>query len=190
MRFCAFVISVRRIKRPPLKKIFFWMMQLLVVLYCLIGICRPVYRSLDNLHEKSIIIDQIYLKDSYDTKSSRMKLEIISGGISYYVWYPQDEYRNFSYDIKNDLLSGRVSAVKVKVISKQSVRDYLLNQKRIVQIWSRSKVYYDLKTAMIALRNDRMGLWVLFIFSFLFWLCYTLFYLVVNNILIIKKQKR
>lgn len=181
-------INCNRIKQIPKGAVGFWIVLAFVVLYCTIQLCHPMYQTLDDLQNREINIDQVNLLDSHDTKGSRLKLEIVSGKTTYYVWYPQSKYIDYSHDVENDLLTRKISSVKVKIANTQSMRDSLFNQKRVVDIRSDSAVYYDLNTEMIRMQHHHRSLWILCIFTFLFLLCYTMFISFIYRVLVFKKK--
>lgn len=183
----SFKVSVKRIKQLPKVTIWGWIMLVGILLFLLIRLFFSAHPTFDDLQNYEIEIDSAYLRDSHDTKGSRMKLEIVSGSTTYYAWYPQSNYINFADDIENDLLSGKVTSVEVKIANTQSVRDRLLNQKRVVDIRSSSTVYYDLDSEMTSLQHHYLSLWLAFIVIFVFWLFYTLFACVIYRVLILKR---
>lgn len=174
MKCYSLKIIPKRIKQIPRITIVFGVMLAFIVIYCIVILCHPGYQRLDDLQDCEITIDRVNLRDSHDTKGSRMKLEIVSEKTTYYVWYPQSKYLDYVSNVEKDLLSGNVISVKIKIANKQSIRDYLFNQKRVVDIRSGSAVYYDLDTEMIRIQYHRKALWILFFFMTIVLLCYTI----------------
>lgn len=166
-------ITFKRIKQVPKKVIVLWIILGLICLYCVIQLFFPAHRSLDDLQDCQIDIDEVYLLDSHDTKGSRMKLEIVSGDTTYYLWYPQTKYIDFASDVEHDLLTGKVTLVEAKISNTHSFRDRMLNQKRVVDLRSSSAVYYDLDTELTSLQQQYRSLWLLFLFMVLLWLSCT-----------------
>ena len=181
-------IIPKRIKQIPKITVGYWIMLAFIFLYCVVQLCIPKYQTLDDLQDCEINIDQVNLRDSHDTKGSRVKLEIVSEKATYYVWYPQSKYIDYAHNVENDLLTGNVTSVKVKIANAQSIRDNLFNQKRVVDIRSSSAVYYDLNTEMIRIQHHRRSLWMLFIFIFIFLLCYTIFIPLIYRVIIFEKK--
>lgn len=178
----------KRIKQMPKITVGVWIMLAFMFLYCMTQLYLSMYHTLDNLQDCEIYIDRANLRDSHDTKGSRMKLEIVSEKTTYYVWYPQSKYIDYAHDVENDLLTGNVNSVKVKIVNPQSLRDSLFNQKRVVDIRSSSAIYYDLKTEIISMQHHHRTLGILSIFIFMFLLCYTIFISLIYRVLIFEKK--
>ena len=159
----------KRIKNIPKTILILWIVSVILFLYSIVELVLPKYRTLDNLQEIEIKIDEVYLWDSYNLRGSRMKLVIVSEGVTYYLWYPKSHYQDFSGEIERDLLSGDMSSVTVKVVDSPSLWDRLFNEKRMVDVRSDSATYYDLDTEKIAIEQNRISAWTLFLVM-LIWL--------------------
>lgn len=184
---CHFVW--KRVRRVPKRVWIPWLISTILIVYCVIKLCLPVYGSLDELREINIHIDKIYLRDSHDTKGSRMKLVITEGKCNYYLWYPAANYKDFSLQLEQDLLSGKISEVTALVVSNQSLRETLSNSFRIVDLRSDRSVYYDLDTEKQSLRNNRLSLWIAFTVLSLGWVVWTYIELLAYNIISYKKKQ-
>lgn len=182
-------VNLKRVKNIPKATVCVWMLLGLACLYCIIQLFLPTYRTLEKMKECEISIDKIHLIDSHDTKGSRMKLEIISENTTYYVWYPQSKYREFAYEIENELLSGDVTSVTAKVVSTKSIQDYLLNQIRIVDLRSNTSVYYCLNTEKDQLLKNKCSLGLVFLLLFVFWTLATLLFSLSYGVLNFQKRK-
>ena len=181
-------IIQKRIKQMPKITVGIWIMFACIFLYCITQLCLSMYQTLDDLQDCEIYIDRVNLRDSHDTKGSRMKLELVSEKTTYYVWYPQSKYIDYAHEVENDLLSGNINLVKIKIANTQSIRDSLFNQKRVVDIRSGSAIYYDLNTEMISMQHHHRTLLLLSIFVFMFLLCYTIFISLIYRVLIFEKK--
>jgi len=127
-------IAWKRFGEIPWKTYAIIILTGLLTIYSLIQLFLPYDRILDNLKEYEIHIDKVYLWDSHDKKGSRMKLIIVDGTQTFYLWYPSTEYRYYSDEIKSELLSGKVTTVTAKVADTQNVFDCIRTQKRIVEL--------------------------------------------------------
>ena len=181
-------IIQKRLKQMPKITVGIWIMFACIFLYCITQLCLSMYQTLDDLQDCEIYIDLVNLRDSHDSKGSRMKLELVSEKTTYYVWYPQSKYIDYAHNVENDLLTGNVNVVKVKIANTQSIRDSLFNQKRVVDIRSGSAIYYDLNTEMISMQHHHRTLLLLSIFVFMFLLCYTIFISLIYRVLIFEKK--
>ena len=186
MKCYSFRVNPKQIRKIPKYIFVFAVILVFIVIYCIVLLFHPEYQRLNDLQDCEINIDQVNLRDSHDTKGSRMKLEIVSEKTTYYVWYPQSIYLDYASNVETDLLTGNVISVKIKIANKQSIRDYLFNQKRVVDIRSGSAVYYDLDTEMIKMQSHRKSLWILFIFMTIVLLCYTISIPLVYGVIKIK----
>ena len=189
MKCYSVMIVPKRIKQIPKIAIVLWIMFAFMFLYCITQLCLSKYQTLDDLQDCEIYIDRVNLRDSHDTKGSRMRLEIVSGKTTYYVWYPQSKYLDYAYNVEKDLLSGNVNLVKVKIANTQSIRDNLFNQKRVVDIRSGDAIYYDLDTEIIRMQHHHRNLWILFFFTFMFLLCHTIFISLIFSVITFKNKK-
>lgn len=189
MKHFTIKIIRKRLKQIPRKAFFIWIMLALIFFCCIIKLCLPVYYTLDNLQDCEINVDKVILRDSFDTKGSRKKLEIVSQNTTFYVWYPQTKYYDFAHNVENDLLTGNVTSLKVKIVKAQSIRDHLFNKKRVVDIRSNSAVYYDLSVETSKIQHQRLFLWILFIFVFIFWLFYTVIIMLIYGAITFKREK-
>lgn len=88
--------QLQKIRQIPKRAVAVWIILGLCFIYCLIQIFLPPLRVLDDVHELEFFVDNIYLRDSHDTKGRRMKLELVSDGVTFYLWYPQSSYAKFS----------------------------------------------------------------------------------------------
>lgn len=182
-------IMYKRIKKVPPKIICIWILLTFLLIYCIFQLCFPMNQAFEDFQECEITIDHVNLWDSHGTKGSRMKLEIVSEQTTYYVWYPKTKYAKFADAVEKDLLSRNVTMVKVRIAANQSMRDYIFNQKRVVDIRSSSAVYYDPDTEMISIRQQRISLWVLFLIVLVLWLCFAIFVSLIYRIFILEKKQ-
>ncbi len=178
----------KRRKRIPKVTACIWLLLGLFSLYCMILLFSSSIQSLDDLQELKIHIDSLHLFDSYDTKGSRIKLTIIDGDNLFYVWYPQSSYMNYAYKVETELLTGETTSVTAKVVRSQTIRDKLLNQRRIIDLRNGDSVYYDLDAERLSLSKNYISCWILFLFSCFFWMFSTLFIAVVYRIVIFQKK--
>ena len=183
-------IDHRKLKRIPKYAFCLW---LLLVVSCLFWI-QQMYDThnmlKDSHYECELIIEDVSLCDSYDTKGTRMKLTIFANGITYYIWYPQTEYKQFADGIKNDLLSGDITSVNAIVSNTQTIRDKIFDQRRIIDLRSDSAVYYDFELECDSLQKNFSWSCVLSVFSILILLSYTLCISLLYGVLYYKKHKR
>ena len=142
---CCISFNLKKWPKIPKRTKAFWFCLSVACIYCILQLFFPYNRELEKTHDYSLIIDEVRLRDS-SSKGTRMNLRIVSEGKVFYVWYPQKEYLNYSENIFQDLLTGNVVLVSVKVSDKQSVRDIILNQQRIVELRNDDTVYYSLET--------------------------------------------
>ena len=186
----SFSVKIIRKRLKKISKVAFciWITLALIFLYCIINLCFFVDYTLDDLQECEIKVDKVNLIDSHDTKGRRMKLEIVSQNTTYYVWYPQSKYGDFAQSVENDLLTGNVASIKVKIVKDQSIRDRLFNQKRVVDIRSSSTIYYDLIVEKNAIQNSRLSLWILSIFFLIVWLFYTIIISLIHGVIYFERK--
>lgn len=117
-----------------------------------------------------------------------MKLEIVSENQTFYLWYPQNSYIDYKYEVETELLTGKVTSVTAKVIGTQTIRDNLLNRIRVVDLRKDTSVYYDLATEKANLRQNYNSLWILFFLIFVLWLFSTIFISIVYKIITFQKK--
>jgi len=178
-------INYRKIKKISKKAISFWIFCGFIFAYFIIQSFLPPYRMLNDLQSIEIHTEEIFIWDSHDIKGTRMKLNIISEGITYYVWYPK--YKDFKNAVENDLLSGNVRTVNALVVKNQSIRDRLLNQKQIVDLRSETNVYYDITMEKNQLKQDYIAGIFCAIFFLVIWLLVTFYILLVYGCFDFKK---
>lgn len=175
-------------KRMPKIAVSVWLILGLLCLYFLIRLLFPTYQSLDDLQEYEIHIDDVRLWDSHDTKGRRMRLEIITGDQTFYLWYPQSDYIDYKHEVETELLAGKVTTVTAKVVRDQTIRDSLLKRKRVVDLRSDTSVYYDLTTERASLRQDYISICFLYPFLFAVWLFSTLFILLIYGVITFQRK--
>ena len=181
-------ISWKRLKKIPKKTLGVWLIFGLATLFCFIQLFLPVNRTLDNLEERKINVDKIDIWDSRDSKGSRMRLDIVSGNTTYYLWFPQN-YVDYAEKVETELLNGKVTSVTAIVVSDQTLHDRISNRMRVVDLRSDTSIYYDLDTEKVNFQQDYIFLWFLFIFLFLIWLFGTLLIVLIYGVLTYKKKK-
>ena len=144
--------------------------------------------NLDELETKEIYIDDVVLVDTYNSKSSRMKLKITADNNNYFLWYPQRYFKEYKSLLEKDLLSLRVRKVKVITISSSSLINKIRNQIQIVDLRSENTVYYDIEIEKKRQSTD----FILLIFMCLFLMFFCCIYVVAvfyfNRIIILRKK--
>lgn len=155
----------------------------LVVLCCLVQILFPASARLEDLDVCQIQIDHIRLVDSHNTKGDRLKLELMDGEQTFYLWYSQSSYSRFAGSVEGELLTGAVTAVTAKLASHASLRDVIGNRKRIVDLRSDASVYYDLETEIENIRETSVGTWLLLLLLTLALVCGVLYTMLVYRVM-------
>lgn len=176
-------IKYTRIKQLPNTVLWLWILLGLLILCCVVQLFYPPKRTLENLQNYVIKVDKVSLIDTHDTKGSRMRLEIVSEDLIYYVWYPQSTYLAFSQNVEQDLLSGNTSYVEVKCVSKQTLRDKLLGKRRVVDLKNSNRVYYDQEIERVNLQQQYYSILFLTIVIVLIWVAYTILISMIYGIL-------
>lgn len=170
-------IKWKRIKLIPKRNVVVWLLLFVICMYFTIKLFYPIYHELENLQERQIQIDDVRIIDTRNKIGSRMKLEIVSDDETFYVWYPvtflKSYYKEYSYLLKKDLLSGNVTCVTAKIAKNKSIHDNLFNRNRIVDLRCEDTVYYDIETEKVDLKYDYISLWVVTILSLIVMLVYS-----------------
>lgn len=178
----------KKSKRVPKCIAFIWLILGLFSLFFLIQLFLPPYHSLDDLRELEIHIDNVHLFDSHDKKGSRLKLTIADGDNTYYLWYPQSGYKKYARAVETELLTGDTTLVTAKIVSSQTLRDKLLNRKRVVDLRSGDSVYYGLDTEKDRLSRNYASNWILFPLFFSCWVIDTLWAGIAYDIVIFRQK--
>lgn len=178
-------IKWKQFRRVPKKNYILFATALIVCIYSFVQICLPMYRSLDQLEEREIKIDSVYLEDGH--RNTFPRLWISSGEEKYYVSYPQ--YRAYRELVEADLFSGRVTTVSVRVSYKQTLHDRLHQWLRTVEIRQGETVYFGLEDEKDNLRLEYYGSWLLFVLVFLFLLVFTVFEICIYGLVRIHKRR-
>ena len=164
-----------------------WIVCAVGLFTLIIDVVTP-YKSIESLQCKEIQIDEIYLFNSYDTKGSRIKLNIVSDGMQYFVWYPQERFAEYSNTIEQDLLSGNVVSVQVMIPGKHNFRDKLLNQYRIFDLRTDSSVYYTVDDEIDRIYRVQTWYWVICATGILLWCTGTIIILLIYKVITIHKR--
>ena len=180
--------SYKHIKQIPRKVRIVWIIGAIVTCSFLIVLLMPYVHD-EQFQNIELHIDEISLFDSYNTKSSRMKLNITSNGVHYYVWYPQNCFSKYADRIQSDLLSGNLSVVHAKVTSKQTLREKILNQRRVVDLRSAYSVYYELGDEIKQAQEGKQSLLLMLVVTLLLWGSSTIIILLVYRVFQISKRK-
>lgn len=179
--------SRKRIKRIPKNALIAWVVCAVSLLALIIDVVIP-YKSIESLQCKEIPIDDIYLFNSYETKGSRIRLNIVSDGMQYFVWYPQERFDEYSNTIEQDLLSGNVVSVQVRIPEKRNFRDKLLNQYRIFDLRTDSSVYYSVDDEIDRIYCGQRWQWVICATGILFWCTGTIIMLLIYKVISFHKR--
>lgn len=178
----------RKIKNISCKKWFVLLILILSLFYLSFQIYSSSKLNLDELETKEIYIDDVVLVDTYNSKSSRMKLKITADNNNYFLWYPQRNFKEYKSLLEKDLLSLRVRKVKVITISSSSLINKIRNQIQIVDLRSENTVYYDIEIEKKRQSTD----FILLIFMCLFLMFFCCIYVVAvfyfNRIIILRKK--
>ena len=180
----------KKIRNIPSKNCFVLLILILSLFYLSFQIYSSSKLKLDELESKEIYIDDIVLVDTYNSRSSRMKLKITSDDNNYYLWYPQHNFKEYKSLLDKDLLTLRVRNVKVIIMPSSSLINKIRNQIQIVDLRSKNTVYYDIEIEKERQSTD----FILLIFMYLFLMFFCCIYVVVffysNRIIILSKKKR
>ena len=153
--------NLKNIKTIPKRDIAFMAMFCILALICLVEICLPVYRVIDNAREYDIHIDKAYVR--YRSKRGAKELVIVSDGQKYFLRYPRGEYRECAGLLRDNLLSGKIQEVTVKAADDSDLFGRIAGNRIVVKMERDSTVYYDTDTARQYMRQIRVSAWAGFI---------------------------
>ena len=159
----------------------------LLILYLLIECLLSVYPAEEDLRECEIPIERVSLHNSFD-KDTRMKLEIVSGGSTYYLWYSSSVYLDFAEAVKNELLTGEAASVSAKIVTDQSLYDRLTDRYRVADLRSGSSVFYDMEADRTYWQMNHIVFVVAVVILLVVWLSVTAVSAVMYGVLDIRKK--
>ena len=168
----ALRINWKRIKKIPKLFIVFWFLLGIFSLVFLGDLPRSPYHSLENLQVKEITVDSARITRTFNMFST-MRLEIISDGNEYYLYY--DNYRDYADCVESELLSGKVSTVTVKIVAQQSLSDRIRDRIHMVDVRSETTVFFDIENEKEILQEQYIASWIAFLIFSVLWIGCTIF---------------
>lgn len=176
-------IRWKRFNRIPKKNRVLFAVALILCIYSFVQICLPMYRALDQLEEREIRIDSVYLES---VPRGSLRLWILSGEEKYYVSYPK--FRAYRELVEADLLSGQVDRVSVIVPTNQMFHDRICQRLRAAEIRQGETVYFGLEDEKSNLRGEYFGGWLLFLMALLFLLGLAAFDVLIYGLVTSRKK--
>ena len=151
------MINRKQLKKIPKKSMVIWFVIAIFFAWSTIQVFLPVYRTLEDTQTCILSVENVRLIDTHSVRGSRMRLELVSEGQTYYLWYPKSHYKEYADIIEQELLSGEITSVTAMVSKNVSLRDSIFDNKRIVDLRSETSIYYDIELEKISLYNLRIS---------------------------------
>lgn len=180
----------KQLKKIPRRVIFVWVILSLLLLVVLIEIFVPSYKKLEAAKEYEIVIDDLVAFEPNRPRTSALRLYITADDQLFYLYYPSLHYKEYRTQLESELLSGKVTIVKVKAVDRFTIWDMLSGRKRIVDLRSDNSVYYDLETEVTQSHRDHIGVVCAGILLLLLWLIDSVYILLVYGLIRLKPHTK
>ncbi len=150
-------------------------------------------KSLNNLREVEIQIDEIQVTSFAGKYGYKTTLNIRTADESFCVRYPKNWYRStymdYQYAVSTELLTHTVQSVSAKITDKQSIWDWLHHRHQIVDLRAGNSVYYDITTEKDSISRDYSGSLVLTPIIWILWLFATLYFAFIYKVIKVIRMK-
>ena len=179
-----------RLKNIPKLYVILWFFILFLTLFSFIRSAIPWSYYSDKTEEKTIEVTDVTLFDSRDIKGSRFRLSIRSEDSTFYLWYPVETYLKYKNQVEASLLSGDIVQVSIRYQARNSFRDIILNQHRIIDLRFNELVFYDIQDEELRFQSARFSYFFLGIVLFIIFLVNTFLLCIIYGVLLLKKRSK